>query len=561
MSKDNKRKRNQEGLQDASNKQRLAPSYNDILDPLKRASKIQGIGNKNAYNEFEQYDTEDIGIPQRQLGQFITNQLANLEDNENALDIFNKLNIYTTPPPSGANNPNAYDPNERTIGLNTYKDEYEDINPLITLIHEGTHALDDLYIRNSQEAAIKALAKMEHNKGGKQKNLLTYPNDWYEQAQKILDIPRFTEEYPLERNSSDNTYRHPAGYGKPILAEEKEKLSSHVGQNISNFKDVKKYLGDKTEQFEHHLFEEPFTEFTAHAVENIHNPWEINNEKSKANYWKNNNTGRKFLKDVTKGVYRNFQKLDPQFSTSYPEANQAFLDRISQLRNYKKYPTSNDYLQERGHTLQPGYVPGTLNNNNNNNLQTSANSLANVSNTGAEGVNNNQRIRAVYNPDNYSFSYTDDPSKSIQWAFRKENSNNSNILSNQGINNNNSNIVPANPLSSIIQPNNPGNNQHQSNQNLSNQATTSNNNNAPVNSINNPYTPNISIYSPGDPNFKPNEYYSGKAKGGAIKIPKKYKQNQDFIQYAKEILDYLNSGMCRTNGMFGNTLDSLDKLF
>ena len=248
------------------------PTYFDILEPLYISNKLQGDGNgsgsesesesesedffskTNAHASFSQAGLEEGSgsVVQRQLGQFITNQLANSPYSQ-FYQPFAKLNVRTHPTQEAMKQPwenidqLAYNPNNRTIDINTYNDQRDMVDPLSILIHEGTHALDDLSTRNSYTSAIPTLAK---------------------------------------------------------------------------------------------------TEFSAHAIENLHKPWNIDKYSQKED-------GRRFLKGLTKGTYKGFQKLDPQFAEKYPDANQAFKDRITQMRNYDKYPTTDEYIKKKGYTMIP----------------------------------------------------------------------------------------------------------------------------------------------------------------------------------------------------------------
>jgi len=370
--------------------------YNDILRPLIDSNKILENGkkipeqdryNNSAYRDFIRHDTEDIKNSQRQLGQFITEQLARLSQGipKKAFDAFNSLNIRTKPPEleeSGSESTTdedpylddlyedrlVYDPNNMSIALNTFVNPLDPLNnPLVTLIHEGTHALDDLYMRNSQEAAINTLAKMEQPiKQSDERNLLTQDRSWYNQAQSILDSPSFITHYPLGGyiEVADNEQESEANsYGANRLDKEQRRMITRLKKPIKNFRDTRDLIGNRTDNYQNGFFEEPFTEFTAYSVENLHRPWNIHNnqnDKKTGNYWEYFNDGRRFLKAITKGVYRNFRELDPEFSTNYSDANQAFLDRITQLRNYDKLKGQTEdaykkHLYERFPQRNPSY--------------------------------------------------------------------------------------------------------------------------------------------------------------------------------------------------------------
>ena len=340
--------------------------YSDMLAPLFDMGMLwsngQEIPSENDYTESRANQKfmrriDNIDDSRMGLGQFIAQQLANFRyrpenDSDKALGSFNKLNIRTDEPLTEEENKAmkvGYDTKSRDISLNTY----DPVNPLTYLIHEGTHALDDLYMRTPQQEAIDTLASIE-TKGPQAnilQNLLVDANGnpkrvWYDQVADILKDPGFSKNY--NKN-----------WANEELAETLAEMREYTKDPINNFRDVQKFLAnrDRKDNYENQFFQSPFHEITAHAVENLDNPWEISNDPKKANYWHNNNDGRRLLKNITKGVYRNFQELDPEFSTKYPDANQAFLDRITQLRNYEKYPTPDKYQAARKHTWQPGYKP------------------------------------------------------------------------------------------------------------------------------------------------------------------------------------------------------------
>lgn len=355
-------------------------SYENILRPLIEFGKLSlddkdvnatDIIQHPGFKSFLKYDNNEANDTQRQLAHFMYNNLAEFPSsaNEKKVNNFNKLNIINKRKDKRSD---AYSPSTRSIDLNINKnnlDDYTSVNPLIPLIHEGTHALDDLYMKIPQREAMDILTTMENPKEGKQQNLLYkegHNRDWYNQAQYILDSPDFTNWYPLEldpdsNSESDEEEQYPEGYGDTTLDTGLRQLKTFTGRkDISNFTDARTALYEEDPDNEQNFFFKPFSEFTAYSVENLHRPWNIHNnqnDKKTGNYWKYFNDGRRFLKGITKGVYRNFRELDPEFSTRYPDANQAFLDRISQLRNYEKYPTAQEYQTARSKTWQPGYRP------------------------------------------------------------------------------------------------------------------------------------------------------------------------------------------------------------
>lgn len=123
----------------------------------------------------------------------------------------------------------------------------------------------------------------------------------------------------------------------------------------ANFRSAYEKMNNQTSDYSDYFNE--LSEIPAFAVEHLSKPWLVPEDTDWQDWNQSNNIPRVLLKNSVKGTYRNFQELDPDFSTNYPEANQAFLDRISQLRNYGKYPTPREYLENRGYTLEPGYIP------------------------------------------------------------------------------------------------------------------------------------------------------------------------------------------------------------
>lgn len=343
--------------------------YSDMLAPLLEMGMLsldgdsedenEDYNNSPAITKFMASIGNNVGKSQLDLGQYIAQQLANFKyrpenDSDKALNAFETLNIRTKKPLTDEENAKmkvGYDTIDRNISLNTY----DDVNPLTYLIHEGTHALDDLYMRTPQQEAIDTLASIESKKTSS-KNILqnilidnqgNNKRGWYDEVVDILDDPGFSSTY--NKN-----------WANEELANNQQEMNEYSpNKDVKNFRDVQEFLAGRSrkDNYENQFFQSPFHEMTAHAVENLHNPWNISNDSNKVNYWHNNNEGRRLLKNITKGVYRNFRELDPEFSTKYPDANQSFLDRISQLRNYEKYPTAQEYQAARGRTWYPDYKP------------------------------------------------------------------------------------------------------------------------------------------------------------------------------------------------------------
>ena len=273
-----------------------------------------------------------------QLAEFNSRQLADLEDNPNVPRKFGSFSLNDRAQETRlGQSADTYNSRTRSINLSPNSGEGA---PIIPFTHETTHALDDLFMKIPEREGIDFLAKME-----KQSPNIDYLQNpkWYRQAQEILGNDTFQQEYTYE------------DYGKPSIERDLVMLTDNMGSPVSNFREAQQSLQGQTRDYTY--FMNPLSEFTAFSTQALPYRWQIGNNPNKANYWKNRDDGRRFLKAVTKGTYRNFQELDPEFRTNYPAANQAFLDRIGQLRNYKKYPTQQEYLEKRGNTMEPGYIP------------------------------------------------------------------------------------------------------------------------------------------------------------------------------------------------------------
>lgn len=310
-----------------------------ILQPLIDNGKLRINGRKSPnYNSNEiyqkfhnHYTNQLLSETEKELGRFIPSQLANLENREDKNGTLEYLNLLKRPyKDEQGTRMDYYDSNNQTIKMSPY--DTKD-NPIVTLMHEGTHALDDLFMRTYQKEAIDSLAKME----SKGKTPLA-DGSWYDQAQNILNSDIFKEHYSYKsENAKQNIQDSFSNLAKDNSSDE------YKPTEITNFKQAQealKNLNSETSSPDPSYFFASLSEFPAFAVENISKPWEIN-----ANNWLAQNDGRKFLKSITKGVYNNFSRLEPKFNEQYPNANQSFTDRISQLRNYAKHPTPAEYLE------------------------------------------------------------------------------------------------------------------------------------------------------------------------------------------------------------------------
>lgn len=181
-------------------------------------------------------------------------------------------------------------------------------------------------------------------------DMIEYPQ-WYKQSQAILGNDDFTGDYPYEgapREMLNQNLSQVGANGRPIgnaLTSKKTGVANFRGlseilKGTTNPQDTYFKNTNTAGQYEGIPYMMiPPSEVKSFAIENLHEPYKID-----SNNWQQVNTGRRFLKNMMKGTYDDFQRRDPRFPTNYPAANTAFMDRISQLRDYNKYPEPQNYL-------------------------------------------------------------------------------------------------------------------------------------------------------------------------------------------------------------------------
>lgn len=314
-----------------------------FLNPLQNKIKVNGTALSGKRAESEVFKMLNDAYPllssiDKQSAEFIFSTLA-------AKPAFKKLDLHKKPIKNRqGNRRETYNFANKQISLSPAPSA--DIpNPISALIHEGTHALDDLHMKTYQKTIPSFLAK--HLKGTK---IDKDRGNWYTGAQQILPNQSFQNYYPYK--------------GEDESAHEDIKNSMHdlqlplrgQPQSIQTFEAAAQELANGNRQVDpadDSLFQS-LSEFPAFAVESLSKPWEIEwkgKGKNKKIVGPANNIGRKLLKKVAKDVYSNFQGLDQNFNESYPDTNQAFRDRIVELRNQNKYPNKADYikhLQDKG---------------------------------------------------------------------------------------------------------------------------------------------------------------------------------------------------------------------
>lgn len=316
-------------------------SLKGLLKPLFKKNHIRINGKKTTPENISQTDLfqglaekyPTLDNSQQQLASFFTTHLPKQKG-------FKYINLTHEPLRDKKGlRMDAYDAADKTISLAPLPQEEEYIpNPLLTLIHEGTHALDDLHMKTYQKSAPNFLAKhLKDTPLNKDKAA------WYNGAQKLLAIPDFTNAYPYKgtarKNIVDSMFNLRESSEKPKI---KDYAAAKV--RLDELRD--------TGELDDDLFFASLSEFPAFFVENLSKPidvnWEtVSDKKSKGTKRKmespEDNLGRKFLKTIGKDVLKNFHEIQPEFKTKYPEANKNFLRRLADLRNKNKHPTRKEY--------------------------------------------------------------------------------------------------------------------------------------------------------------------------------------------------------------------------
>ncbi len=222
------------------------------------------------------------------------------------------------------------------------------INPIITLIHEGTHALDDEHMRTYQEPTMSFLkkhlgaTKIKDDKG-----------EWYTGAQRILpNSEEFKRQYPFSnlKEGDDSLQRH---YAQQLID----------NQNDQNIQDEPTYIDllnsltiKGAETIKKGRTYSPMSEFPSFIIEGLDKSWttqipQNTNQPSSSSRSRREspldpipNLGRKYLKKMTKATYQGFKKIDPDFNKKHPQTLEAFKQRIDDLRNLTKYRDKGAYL-------------------------------------------------------------------------------------------------------------------------------------------------------------------------------------------------------------------------
>jgi hypothetical protein len=329
-----------------------APNYNvpDIF-PQNLQNKINFIPSRDKTPEiYNDINTSKSLLSQNQidLANFIFRELGN---NAN----FPRLNLNNKIPTR--KDPQAYynmRPENREITM--FRPLNQFINPLTTLIHEGAHFLDDEKMRTYQQPAISFLNKHAGNVRTDKDT-----GDWYTHAQNILPSRNeFKKAYPFSKvkSGADSLKNH---YEQQYL----DNPGSQQSSTDPTYSDLHKSLSLPNK--EGRIYSQ-MSEFPGFIVEDLDQPWKVD-WVQKGNQqvpqtpdqdYPYSNVGRKFLKKMTKATYTGFRDIYNQqpnpnqtFMQAYPAIHNAFLDRLSDLRNVNKHSDANTFKQTMYNRLYP----------------------------------------------------------------------------------------------------------------------------------------------------------------------------------------------------------------
>lgn len=312
----------------------IAPSK-----PIKNKGKEESpekpsSGKDNIYNSLRAAQSKFNNPVSKDLLNFITAQLVKQPE-------FKGVNFADIPErDSEGNRMDSYDTRTKSIKLSPVgfgTNAGPTINPFLTLVHEGTHALDHLNMKTYQHALDFLINKK-----------IPFNNeDWYKGAQSILPQRDFKELYPYKfTNKEDQEGGAQADINNSFWNLQSDLNTKKMINPLGNFKDLhplfeKVHTGqahNKERELPKDYFFTSLSEFPAFAVEGLSSPWNIKEHAKNFPTTQNEkkNLPRKFLKTMLKDVWQNFNTMEPEFADKYPAANKGFIDRLVQLRNQSK---------------------------------------------------------------------------------------------------------------------------------------------------------------------------------------------------------------------------------
>lgn len=351
---------------DSKNNQKIVneqDEYENYISPESIINIPKKIKEHETFKNFakQAYDFNSLEGGDRELANFIIDQLA-VDKGFKGLDLLTKPMFTIGKKPIRMD---AYNAKNKKISISPFQIKE---NPLIAFMHEATHRIDNAFMKTYQKEAIDFLAKHLGDK-----NIKTDKGLWYTGAQNILPNKNFLNAYPYKdaRDNIYNSYLYAVDAAHNLMTtniikkiedeggvENFQGIDLGKGFSEGRFKDAADALSyinqqGKEEPNDQYFFNS-LSEFPAFAVESLSTPWKIDWKKVSDKNSKtphkmvmtnpNDNLGRKFLKKITKGVYKNFSNLNEDFSNKYPQVHENFIKRMLDLRNKDKYPKESDYI-------------------------------------------------------------------------------------------------------------------------------------------------------------------------------------------------------------------------
>jgi hypothetical protein len=215
-------------------------------------------------------------------------------------------------------------------------------NPITTFIHEGRHAIDDLYKRPHQTEMINFLAQEEARNPGvaNARSRQSWLKPLIEGAQNLLPLDSFSRDYPYS--------------GKGGVKEDIEKSFNALKDKgrgalpITNFQGARTALNNirATPPTTHGVAPvadpgdsfKSLSEHTAFMAEAMNKPLNTRPLHPAAPI---PDESRRFAKEILRTMYRDHEELSGggtggtpnSLATQYPNVHQSFFDRYNELRN------------------------------------------------------------------------------------------------------------------------------------------------------------------------------------------------------------------------------------
>jgi hypothetical protein len=246
------------------------------------------------------------------------------------------------------------------------------VNPLAAFIHEGRHAIDDLYKRPHQHEMVNFLAEEEGKAPSvpkplkKTKNYVPFQKDFsasrqgwlqplLEGAQAIIPPASFAQDYPYpgkqgffeqDVNNSLQNFRATKKSRPAFDFQDAKETLDRFRTKVPLPGGKAKVVADPGDAFK------SFSEFPAFMMEGLGQPWATFGAAGL------HDPSRRFIKENLRTMYRDYDELSGgSLATQYPEVHKAFFDRYNQLRNPDFGPSSSSDPGRQARSLEKMGAP------------------------------------------------------------------------------------------------------------------------------------------------------------------------------------------------------------